>query len=86
MSKQQSELMKFDPATGDCRPYPSHAGQWREWRGDTAWLFDPWSGRRRRAEDVGSDAFGLLIVARNNIETARHNNLEKRATPQEPAP
>lgn len=25
----QNILMKFDPATGEERPYPSHAAQWR---------------------------------------------------------
>lgn len=58
----QNVLMKFDPATGEERPYPSHAAQWREWHGGTAWLFDPWTGRRRDARDVGSDVHGLLIV------------------------
>lgn len=59
----QNILMKFDPATGEERPYPSHAAQWREWHGvGTAWLFDPWTGRCRDARDVGSDVHGLLIV------------------------
>ncbi len=59
----QNALMKFDPATGEQRPYPSHAAQWRKWHGvGTAWLFDPWTGRRRDARDVGSDIQGLLIV------------------------
>ena len=58
----QKTLMKFDPATGEQRPYPSHASQWRKWFGKTAWLFDPWTGRRRDARDVGSDVQGLLIV------------------------
>ena len=60
--EMQNILMKFDPATGEERPYPSHAAQWREWHGGTAWLFDPWTGRRRDARDVGSDVHGLLIV------------------------
>lgn len=60
--KQQHTLMKFDPATGSEKPYPSHAEQWRHWHGKaTAWLFNPWTGERRNAGDVGSDAFGLLI-------------------------
>ena len=60
---QQQALMKYDPATGEQRPYPSHAAQWREWHGQmTAWLFNPWSGERRAAGDVGSDVHGLLIV------------------------
>ena len=50
---QQQALMKFDPATGDTKPYPSHAEQWREWHGyGTAWLFNPWTGARRSAGDV----------------------------------
>lgn len=57
----QNELMLFCPATGKKRPYPSHASQWRDFHGDTAWLFNPWTGQGRRAEDVGSDIFGFLI-------------------------
>lgn len=64
----QDDLMKFDPATGDLRPYPSHAAQWRNWHGKkVAWLFDPWTGRRRSACDVGTDAHGLLIVPAGTI-------------------
>ena len=58
----QDALMKFDPATGEERPYPSHAAQWRNWHGGAAWLFNPWTGERRNAHDVGSDVHGLLIV------------------------
>lgn len=59
---QQQALMKFDPATGETRPYPSHAEQWREWHGyGTAWLFNPWTGGRRTAGDVGTDVLGRLI-------------------------
>lgn len=60
--KPQQTLMQFDPATGVERPYPSHAEQWREYHGALAWLFNPWTGTRRLAGDVGSDAFGLLVV------------------------
>ena len=60
--EQQHTLMKFDPATGEPKPYPSHAEQWREWHGKAAaWLFNPWTGTRRGAGDVGSDTFGHLI-------------------------
>lgn len=60
--KQQHSLMKFDPATGEPKPYPSHADQWRDWHGKReAWLFNPWTGTRRDAGDVGSDTFGHLI-------------------------
>ena len=57
----QETLMANCPATGCTRPYPSHAAQWRKYNGATAWLFNPWSGRRRSAEDVGSDPFGMGI-------------------------
>lgn len=54
-------LMKFDPATGEEKPYPSEAEQYRAYHGDVAWLFNPHSGERRDARDVGSDVFGHLI-------------------------
>lgn len=54
-------LMRFDPATGEARPYPSETNQWRDYNGQCAWLFNPWTGARRDARDVGSDPFGHLI-------------------------
>ena len=60
---EQDLVMTHDPANGATAPYPSHAAQWRAFHGNlTAWLFDPWSGLRRNAADVGSDISGLLIV------------------------
>lgn len=57
------KLMEFCPATGRLeKVYPSHAAQWRAHYGNLAWLFNPWTGQRRDARDVGSDPFGLLIV------------------------
>lgn len=53
--------MRFDPAEGTEKPYPSHAEQWREYHGKMAWLFNPWTGQRRLAGDVGDDPFGYLI-------------------------
>lgn len=58
----QETLMNVSPADGSARPYPSHAGQWREYHGQTAWLFNPWTGSRRDARDVGSDVFGMAVV------------------------
>lgn len=59
----QETLMTHDPATGEPRPHPSHAGQWRAYHGAaTAWLFNPWTGERRSAGDVGSDTLGMLIL------------------------
>ena len=61
----QDEVMKFDPATGKEKPYPSHAEQWRDYHGrHTAFLFNPWSGNRRNAGDVGQDPFGHLISSK----------------------
>lgn len=35
---QQQNIMKYDPATGEATPYPSHAQQYRDWHGAIAWL------------------------------------------------
>lgn len=62
MMHSQITLMKVDLATGEEKPYPSHAGQWRTYHGEsTAWLFNPWAAERRTASDVGSDPQGRLI-------------------------
>ncbi|MCP4280777.1 MAG: hypothetical protein GY776_12320 [Alteromonas sp.] len=60
---KQDELMRYDPATLEYNPYPSHAEQWRIYHGKTAWIYNPWTGRPRSACDIGSDTFGLLIEA-----------------------
>ncbi len=57
----QHTLMLFDPQTGEPKPYPSEAAQYRVWHGLTAWLYNPWTGSVRNAQDVGSDVQGLLI-------------------------
>ncbi len=61
--KREDDLMLYCPTTGEKQPYPSHAEQWRVWHGEVAWLFNPWSGKRRNAMDVGSDVFGFLVVS-----------------------
>lgn len=58
----QQSLMKFDPTTGNPKPYPSYAKQYREYHGNGAWLFCPWTGDFRYYQDVGSDPTGLLII------------------------
>lgn len=61
--KQQTTLMNYDPATGLPKPYPSNAGQWRDFHGkETAWLFNPWTGVTRKAGSVGLDPFGYMIL------------------------
>lgn len=57
----QQPLMKYDPGTGMAEPYPSHAGQYRKYHGNMAWLFNPWTGNQRNPFDIGSDVAGLLI-------------------------
>lgn len=61
MNTRQNALMVFDPTTGLASPYPSHAKQYREFRGGAAWLYNPWTGVKRGAMDIGSDVLGILI-------------------------
>ena len=63
--EQQYTLMKFDPADGSEKPYPSHAAQYRIYHGTVAWLYNPWTGAKRKALDIGGDTFGLLIRVEN---------------------
>lgn len=64
IAPQQGRLMVYDPATGWSGPCvePTDPQAWREKHGTMAWLFNPWTGERRDARDVGSDPFGLAIV------------------------
>lgn len=78
---QQHTPMIYDPATGWRRDGVTNADEWRKQNGACAWLFNPWTGDRRDARDVGSDTFGLLIIppgepvyAAANIE---HNRQDK---------
>lgn len=65
MKDPQPQVMLFDPSTGTPTPYPSHAGQWRLFHGKTtAFLFNPWTGARRTAGDVGTDPFGHAIKSK----------------------
>lgn len=57
----QQALMKFAPDDCGARPYPSHAQQFRDYHGPTAWLFNPWTGKMRDPRDIGTDPHGLLI-------------------------
>lgn len=59
-----SSLMRFDPVDGSEKPYPSEANQYREYHGQVAWLFNPYTGVKRDARDIGSDVFGLAITNR----------------------
>ena len=61
MNQRQDDLMLFDPATGEEKPYPSHSDQYRIYHGQVAWLYNPWTGQPRDARDIGSDCFGYLI-------------------------
>ena len=59
--QKQEALMIFDPTNRTTKPYPSHARQFRTARPKAAWLFDPWIGSQRDAEDVAEDPFGKQI-------------------------
>jgi hypothetical protein len=63
----QDTLMKFDPKNRNPYPYPSHAWQYRKWHGLTAWIYNPWTGRMRYPEYIGSDIEGLLIIPENEV-------------------
>lgn len=65
--------MRFDPATGALNPHPSDPEEWRAYHGRVAWLFNPWLGVRRCAEDIGSDVYGHAIVAHSSISSVRQD-------------
>ena len=67
-------LMKYDPATGQQYPYPSHEAQYRAYHGSVAWLYNPWTGDARSAHDVGSDVFGLGINQLGPFFAAKPDN------------
>ncbi len=54
-------LMKYDPATGEEKPYPSEASQYRMYHGAIAWLYNPYTGGKRDPRDIGSDVLGHLV-------------------------
>jgi len=54
--------MKFDPSTG-AKITPMHPDAYRDYYGEIAWLFNPWTGKPRDPRDIGSDVFGLLMIA-----------------------
>ena len=55
-------LMQYDPVTGEKKDvFPSEAEQYRKWHGEVAWLYNPYTGKKRDARDIGSDVFGHLI-------------------------
>ena len=54
--------MRFDPTNRTPEPYPSQADQYRDWHGDVAWLFNPWTGEARDPRDIGSEVNGVAII------------------------
>lgn len=58
----QDKPLRLDPFTGERLANIITAAQAREQQPSAAWLFDPWSGRRRSAGDVFTDPKGELIV------------------------
>jgi ankyrin repeat protein len=76
----------FDPATGDRLNASVTAPDWRKANRLLAWLFDPYSGARRSADQVASDCYGTWLhhrlghwVTEGNgdaiLEYLRTNNL-----------
>lgn len=64
----QPWLMLYDPVTGESKPYPSNADQYREVNKDVAWMIDPWTGEKRTAQEIGVDVFGKNISRKENSE------------------
>jgi hypothetical protein len=61
MIAQQQARMIFSPITGKPNLCPSQDALWRDLHVKT-WGYNPWTGVPRKALDVASDQFGLLIV------------------------
>jgi len=61
MTDKPIPLMKYDPAYGTEKPFPSEANQYRLWHGRVAWLYNPYTGEKRDPYDIGSDVLGFLI-------------------------
>ena len=56
-----SPLMLFDPIEGTHTSYPSEPNQYRKYHGKIAWMYNPYTGHKRDARDIGNDVFGYLI-------------------------
>lgn len=59
---QQTEPMKYDPVDGMMNPHPEMADEYREYHGNVAWMYNPWTGMERDPRDIGSDVLGQAIV------------------------
>ena len=64
----QNKPLRIDPYTGQAMSSAMMADDAREQNPSAAWLFDPWSGRRRTAGDVFTDPMGMLIVPVDPID------------------
>lgn len=64
----QDKPLRRDPFTGQNLATPISAAEARMQMPHAAWLFDPWSGRRRNAGDVFTDPQGMLIAPVEPIE------------------
>lgn len=69
------ELMKFDPATGDEFLWPCSVETYREKNPTFAWLFNPYTGLLRNAQDVASDVFGFALVGDGPLVAAPKRGL-----------
>ncbi|MGL5282000.1 MAG: hypothetical protein ACRC8W_09705 [Plesiomonas shigelloides] len=74
-------LMKFDPVTGEKDPIPNEAKNYRNFHGDVAWIYNPYSGEKRDPRDIGTDVFGFWIVTGANnkdspVKQAKPETLE----------
>lgn len=61
----KSLVMLFDPANGQPNPFPSTVIAYRNWHGEIAFIYNPYTGIMRNPKDIGSDVFGHFIEQPN---------------------
>ena len=56
----KDQEMLFNPSTGEPSPYTKYADEFRTYH-CSAWLYNPWTGKKRDPRDIASDVFGRGI-------------------------
>lgn len=67
IQKLNNKPMRYDPVNGfliisSDESIITDPVKYREYHGHVAWLYNPWTGQKRDARDIGSDTFGHLII------------------------
>lgn len=78
----QTKEMLYCPMMGTREPVPDTATAWREEHGH-AWVFNPWTGRRRTPIEIEQDPQGRVLIPPGETPTGeceRHLFMEFRAS------